>query len=908
MVSIKYYKHTFSSECEILEASSVADWIINSSSGSIVVYKDSLDVTEDHKLLSGNSGAFTVLETPADPVSLINAGLYFFGKAVVDLITLDVPSPSSAQNSSLGSANNQLSGRANKARILQRVEDIYGEVRSIPTLLMTTYTKYKSNIAFEYSYMCVGRGYYDISDVRDGDTPAASIGGTDVNFYEPFTSPNSGDSPSLVIGDVVSEKVLLARRSNEVDGITLKAPNEVNLSNPDNYTYTPGVKDTITQVGTAKPSFDSVAEIGDDIIISMAPVTVSLSSSFVAVISANSFFSSSIGAFNGAIIGASVVVSGFLESANNGIFTVVSVSGDGKTLVIVENTLVAEVEGEAVQFDQSVDYSGTYEVDSAIEKVITLTTSTFTSTISNNSSSVTLIGKTEWTDWSVLDRTDRNQIFVNIVARQGIYKDDGGGKTNTQVDYEIQVEELDSSLVPTGNITTYPSSISGSTGDERANTEEITTSYTGPARVRARRSSDFDFGFGGAIVDEIKFDDLYGVSPISNLDFGDVTTVYSVTRATSRATALKERQLNALVTRKIPTYNGSVFSGLIDDSGKHVSGTIHPTKRFVDIVAAISLDPFVGGVSLTNDVDITQIYNQYLSISAWSSEYADFSYTFDSDNTSYEESIRIIADACFCQAYRQNSKIRFNFEREQTDSVALFTHRNKKPNSETITRSFSSDSDYDGIELTYTDPDTEKQETIKIPDDANKYKKIEPPGIREFSTAWVRASRELNKLLFSRIAIQTSTTTDARLLLPYSRVDIVDNTRIKSFDGEVIAQDGNLLTLSKEVQFTGGETHSIVLMKRGGGLESVVCTIGTFTNEVILTSLPVEPIVTNHGQDGIRTIYSFSADTNRSSQAYLVQEISSTEKSYVTVRAINYSDKYYQDDSATIPAKDTIIN
>ena len=907
MVSIKYYKDTFSSECEIFEASTAAEWIINNTNGSVTVYQNDKDVTDNIGLLSISGGEFTVLETPADPTILVNAGLAYLGSAVVDFITPDIPQIDPAKNSSLSSANNQLSGRSNRARILQRVEDIYGQVRSIPTLLMPTYTKYKGNIAFEYSYMCVGRGYYDISDVRDGDTPAASITGTDVNFYEPFTSPNSGDAPSVVVGDTVADDVILARRSNEVDGITLKAPNEINLSNPDTYTYTPGVKDTIKQVGVGKPSFGSVAEAGDSVAVAMIASIFSLSSSTIAVATNSSFVSSLGGEFSGVFVGSIITVAGFTDSANNGSFTVSSVTGGGTTLSIVGTPLVAELEGDAVTFNQSVSYNGTYEIESLTEDTLTLTTSTFTSTISN-SSSVALVGKTEWTDWSVLDRADRNQIFVNIVARQGIYKDSGDGKTATSVSYEVQVEELNSSLVPTGNVTTYPSSITGGSGDEKANTEEITTAYTGPARVRVRRASDFDFSFSGAVVDEIKFDDLYSVSPISNLEFGDVTTVYSVTRATTRATAVKERQLNALVTRKIPTYNGSVFSGVIDGDGLHVSGTISPTKRFIDIVAAISLDPLVGGVSLTDDIDINQIYQQYLAVAAWSTEYADFSYTFDSDNTSYEESIRMIADACFCQAYRQNSKIRFNFEQAQLDSVALFTHRNKKPNSETITRSFSSDSDYDGIEFTYTDPETEKQETIKLPDDASKYKKLEPPGIREYSTAYIRAKRELNKLLFSRIAIQTDTTTDARLLLPYSRVDIADNTRFKSYDGEVINKTGLLLTLSKEVFFTSGETHSIVFIKRDGSIESITCTAGINTNEVLLSAAPSELLVTEFGQDGVRTIYSFSADINRGAIAYLVQEISSSEKSYITVRGINYTDKYYQDDNAIIPAKDTIIN
>ena len=92
----------------------------------------------------------------------------------------------------------------------------------------------------------------------------------------------------------------------------------------------------------------------------------------------------------------------------------------------------------------------------------------------------------------------------------------------------------------------------------------------------------------------------------------------------------------------------------------------------------------------------------------------------------------------------------------QTSSAALFTHRNKRPNAETITRSFSTDAEYDGVEFVYQDPDTEQSETIMLPLDGSaiKYKRFEIPGIRNFTQAWYRANREYRKLLGQRLAIE----------------------------------------------------------------------------------------------------------------------------------------------------------
>ncbi|WP_230682022.1 hypothetical protein, partial [Streptococcus pneumoniae] len=89
-----------------------------------------------------------------------------------------------------------LAGRTNDARVLQRIEDIFGLVRAYPSLIQPVYSKYINNIQYEYSYMCIGRGWYDVADVRDGETLLSDIDGSSAEFFNPFTSPNSG-SPFL---------------------------------------------------------------------------------------------------------------------------------------------------------------------------------------------------------------------------------------------------------------------------------------------------------------------------------------------------------------------------------------------------------------------------------------------------------------------------------------------------------------------------------------------------------------------------------------------------------------------------------------------------------------------------------------------------------------------------------------
>jgi hypothetical protein len=406
--------------------------------------------------------------------------------------------------------------------------------------------------------------------------------------------------------------------------------------------------------------------------------------------------------------------------------------------------------------------------------------------------------------------------------------------------------------------------LNGATSDERAVTVKTTTPWVGAVRVKAARTSDFDYTFAGTIQDQIRWTDLYSVAPVDKTHFGNITTINTITKANPRATSSRSRQLNCLAYRKLPTYNGTAWSGTFSSTGALASGAIYPTSRIVDIIGALSIDPKIGNQDMANEVDMPQIYAVQQQLDAWNSVCGQFNYTFDSDNTSFEESLIMVANAAFCVAYRQNGKIRLSLDQAQSTSAAVFTHRNKKPNAETISRTFATSSDFDAVELTYVDPDTNQSESIKLPASGAYYKikKMEIAGIRNFAQAWLRINREYKKLIGQRLSIDTTTTLDARSLLPNTRVDIVDNTKFNAYDGEVVAQNGLELTLSGNVVFTPAQPHSIVLMRRDGTIQSITVTAGSAPNNVVLQSAPSEAIVTQYSQDGIRTIYSFAADTD----------------------------------------------
>lgn len=856
-MKVTLYAHPFAVAApQVFEVDSLAEWLLGhygqAPEVKVQIFRGEPcaenEISHDAKaILANDCPEYVILQSPGgfDPFTWLLIVVAVV--TVAAIVLMPKPVMPGNINRTQQSPNNALGSRENQVRLLERVEDIYGTVKSIPSLMMPTYNKYIGHEKFEYAYLCIGRGYYNIDQLRDGDTLISDINGASAAVYAPFTSPNSGHAPQLQIGDAIIDDVLTVSRAIEVDGITLKAANQVNLAASADYTFAVG--GTVTQIAK-RPNVNAVASVGDTLTIAMAAYGVTTGEVY---------------------------------------------TGDPPVLTDPGTTTYY-------------DYSGTYTITAVNDGSVTLSGTSWPETFTATAT-VQISGISEYTDWVTLPSTDRREVWVNITAPNGMFKDDGG-KSATATAFEVQVQQLDAMLVPAGSAATLYGELSGSVSDERATTIEYVTSWTGPARVRMRRTTAYDYDFKGTVQDEIKWADLYSVSPVSKADFGNKTTIHTVTQATARATAVKSRQVNCIATRKLPIYNGSTFSGALDATGRHVSGTIAGTSRIVDIIAAVSADPKIGARDLATEVDMPQIYGVQALLNDWNLSCGQFNYTFDSDNISFEETIISIANAAFCIAYRQNGKIRLALDRAQTASTALFTHRNKKPNAETITRKFASDAEYDGVEFVYVDPDSNQSETITLPLDGSytKVKKFEIAGIRSFTQAWLRANREYRKLIGQRLSIETTTTTDARSLLPNSRIDVVDNTRFKSYDGEVVGQSGLELALSQDVAFAAGLPHSIVLMRRDGSLQSIPVTAGSAPNKVALQSLPSEAITTSYGADGIRTIYSFAADSARAAQAWLVQEIDISDSQYCTVRAINYSADYYAADYAAIPAKASVIN
>lgn len=830
MATIKHYKEDalISGEFTLHEdVESVGQWLLdNIEPGSaFAVYcgqpckENAIELTPE-VLACLPDGDYSIFNTPAGiATSLIILSLVI-GVAVIALI----PKPDLPQNVNRQqeSPNNQLSSRSNRARPLQRVPDIKGQVLSISDVIMPTYSVYRGGdgIEIEHSTYCVGRKSYLLEEFRDGDTPVSTIDGAGVAVYPPFSMPNS-ESPSQTIGSEIAEKIVTPYRINQINGIDLPAD------------FATGIlpSDEVLAGNDFVPGNDGKLQLGGDINLTVYQVgdTVSL---------------------------VNFIVDG------------VDISGTHTILVVfssVSNFLV--LDDETVVTTDFGDPGGTMSPG----------------------------GAKEFTSWAYFTRRKADRLIINVVASGGMYKDDGSVNLATaSVDYKLEVQEVDDTNSPIGAATTLEDSIAGDSQSKVGSTTRHEFASPRKFRVRGARVTPRDTAFAGTVVDGIKWDDCYAIVDLDDSHtFGDVTIFQSQTIATPFATAVKDRQQNCLATELLNVYEG----------GGVFNGSLTPNVNAIQSFIKDSIDPVIGNRSLAEiDADGLLVIDAEISDYFGTLDNNQFSYTYDSTEISYQDYGQQLFNAINCIGYRDGSIIKARFERPITAPAMLFTHRSKIPGTERHSRNFNESRIHDGIEFNWVDPELNTTETIFLPSDKTAVNpfQLNIPGIRNRNQATIRSEREFNKVRLNKINLDVTVTAEGRFVLPHDVIAVVKGARVYTEDGDVLAQNGLVLTLSQDVVFVMGDVHSVTLKDDDGTTENIIVSAGVNANQVVLGIAPVMTIRT--GIESRRTEFSFGNDARNKAQLWLAQEIDISDRMQVALKAINYDVNYYAGDGVNLSA------
>ncbi len=905
---------------------------------------------DDIERLKNATGQYFVVNYPGFGVDTL---LYVaLAATVVAAFVFKPKIPNQTQRSqSSKSPNNSLSARTNEARPNGRIPDIFGTVRSTPDLIAFPYTEYINSTEVEHALMCIGRGQHQIHDCRDGTTNVGEIEGTEVNIWKPNQDIRAV-APYYQVGSWINEPVLFLARNDAVNGQTLKptAQQIVTGENDIQFFAPNGIRIMLSSWKT----FGGIFAPGQDITLSNArlddPLLYRTQQGAVTLptIKANSVEFAlednvmptwiNVGdrlriisppyrgtVFNGAIYDVSLNLAGE--------YTVTELEikfigpGSGPTtfwylVVTLDNPQAVAQDWVLVPFlirhvyDDVVhdindaakiyDLNGQYEVLTVLDNEMTLVSPEVVNP------DWLLVGSSEpyispvifnldsfgWIGEFTADKPDTRELLLNFVAPNGLYGD------NSQIIFplfiRIYVEyfPVDAAGNQTG-ASVRREVIVGKNEFENTNQQGSTLRITGlaPSRYKVRAARETpkldDLVNDISFVDEVKWKDFYFGVFAENTNFGNITVVRSRTRATEGALSLKERKLNALVTRQINLrVTGSTFTP-----------DLYSTNRADEILSFVALDPKLGGRSV-DEIDFDNIYKTILQAYDYFGFQAplEFCYTFD-DELSFEETWSAIAQTVFCVAYRQGSLLKIKFEGRTDDSTLLFNHRNKIPGSETRTLTFGPSDEFDGVAMTWVSPDDDAIVTRYIPEDrsAKKEKKVETIGVRNEYQSYIHAWRYYQKLIYQNTTTKFQATEESELLIISDRILIADNTRPDTQDGEVIDTAGLLINTSQKVIFDPTKTYTVFLQMYDGTIQSMPCyEVVDDPYAISISTAPRFPLVFSDDRYA-KTLYTVVADDDPRQTAFMLTDRETGENNVSDVTAVNYDDRYYAHDNDLFP-------
>ncbi|MDC4705195.1 host specificity factor TipJ family phage tail protein [Acinetobacter baumannii] len=830
--------------------------------------------------------------------------------AVYSLYTvLTMPKPQAQQ---AGSSNNELSQRSNQARLNGRIPDIFGRVRSYPDLIAQTYTIYKDGIEIEECLMCIGRGYFQILDMRDGDTDVANIAGTSVSVYDPFTSIVG--TPIYQVGESFTELPKFVRTSASINGQTIELPNKAVLESSNVWFQSPNL------IKGAGLDFTQYFAANDRVALSGAVYGVqdaNLSGSIMVNEDKMVIIESTTNIDNpnlfkglqltGALVEISTnvrdlsgqyVVSGVTKTVISGGFHYeITLSNPEKINAnwqYVNNSYTITAGALLNRNANSITLDDTYTINSVTADTIALVNPSAINnewdkllTLPNQSTQGQEVlvrfdaVSSKYVGWFNFDMPEATQAVFNFFFPNGLfYQDSKGGVWEEGITVVIELQAIDSNGDPVGSITTINQEIRANNKSQFGRTIYIDLPTAGSFRFRLSRTTATQ---AGKTQDTCKIKSVYGMAESNISDYGNVTIVRSRTVATDGALSIKERKLNCLVNRKLP----------VDGTGP-----LQVTRSAGQALINQGLDEYIGRRS-NAEIDIDEINAEIAKINNYfgSDLMSEFNYTIDDDNLSFEEIAGMVASAAFCEPHRFGSLTRIKFEQPQENAVLLFNHRNKVPLTEKRSYTFGVQKDYDGVELEYTSDVDDARVKYIIPEDITPKNplKITTTGIRNEAQAKVRAWREWNKLRYKYMSCEVEVLDESELLIRNDRILIADNTVVDTQDGEVEAVDGLIIQTSQPCTFDVGSDYFIHLQISNATVDVVPCTTGADKYHVVLSRPPVQPLVVSDDRY-VKTLYTLVRADQTEAQAFMLEELTPQTQMTNTLKASNYDARFYERD------------
>lgn len=218
---------------------------------------------------------FGVLAGTGLSAGVVQAGITVAGMALVSAVLPPPQRPSTQSSAALAAASPtySLQAQGNAARLESAIPEHFGRLVAYPDFAALPYAEFDGNEQYLYQLLCIGRGAYDIEEIRIEDTPIKNFDGINYQIVQP--NQNLTLFPASVNTSVeVAGQTLVNRQSTLSAGPQLNlAAHGFSVGDPVNvFIFTADVETVVTAV--LGPNDFRVANPGNQI-QGIGPVGVS---------------------------------------------------------------------------------------------------------------------------------------------------------------------------------------------------------------------------------------------------------------------------------------------------------------------------------------------------------------------------------------------------------------------------------------------------------------------------------------------------------------------------------------------------------------------------------------------------------------------------------------------------------
>ena len=371
-----------------------------------------------------------------------------------------------------------------------------------------------------------------------------------------------------------------------------------------------------------------------------------------------------------------------------------------------------------------------------------------------------------------------------------------GGKSETNWRLTIWKVDANNAQIPgTSETFTYRQTTPHQSSSETFyRTDKIT-----PIGGHGRYSVSFQRTDNSGDKSRLKVEAIHGVNIRNNVSYPNDTLVRVTVRQTKNATSARDRKYNALINRHVISYNMTTQS---------VDYRLRASRKFSDIALHNWL--VVGGQA-ENTIDIHGLYLIQAELDAIDSRLSYFDYTFDDEDVSLGQRMETICDAAGVSVFWDDGILSFTLDKKRSTPATVFNRSNTTDAGYSLSYEMTLPGGYDGVEVQYRNPTTNKQAFIRYrvrnnqiePGTPAKAKKFEMMYVRDDFQADYRAQKECRRLIYSRMNMAITALADGEWCNVGDMVQVPDTYDTNHQAGYIVHRSGNDFETNERITFTG---------------------------------------------------------------------------------------------------------